>query len=58
VSASAHVPPQPRSAPQELLDTPNDKSPAQSDAYIIFTTQLPEYRKRVRKQAEKYPPPS
>lgn len=43
---------------QELLDTPNDKSPAQSDAYVVFTQQLPEYRKKVRKQAELYPPPN
>jgi ubiquitin-protein ligase len=43
---------------QELLDTPNDKSPAQSEAYCVFTQQLSEYRKRVRKQAEKFPPPN
>lgn len=43
---------------QELLDTPNDKSPAQSDAYVVFTQQLADYRKKVRKQAEQYPPPN
>lgn len=43
---------------QELLDTPNDKSPAQSDAYVVFTQQLAEYRKKVRKQSEQYPPPN
>lgn len=43
---------------QELLDTPNEKSPAQSDAFMVFTQQLGEYRKKVRKQAEQYPPPN
>lgn len=43
---------------QELLDTPNPQSPAQSDAYVMFTQKLSEYRKMVRQQALKYPPPS
>jgi len=43
---------------QELLDTPNPNSPAQSDAYILFTQKLSEYKKKVRQQASKYPPPS
>jgi hypothetical protein len=43
---------------QELLDTPNDKSPAQSDAYVCFTQRLNDYRKEIRKQSLKYPPPN
>jgi ubiquitin-conjugating enzyme E2 I len=42
---------------QELLDTPNERDPAQQHAYFVFTTSLDEYRKRVRKQAKEYPPP-
>lgn len=42
---------------QELLDTPNANSPAQSDAFVLFTQNLPEYKKRVRRQAAQYPPP-
>jgi ubiquitin-conjugating enzyme E2 I len=43
---------------QELLDTPNDKSPAQSEAYVCFTQRLNDYRKQVRKQSLLYPPPN
>ena len=43
---------------QELLDTPNAHSPAQSDAYVAFTQRLAEYRKKVQQQALKYTPPS
>lgn len=43
---------------QELLDTPNAQSPAQSDAFIMFTQKLSEYKKRVRHQSSQYPPPS
>lgn len=43
---------------QELLDTPNEKSPAQSDAFQSFTANLAEYRRKVRKQALQFPPPS
>ncbi|KAG1653523.1 hypothetical protein FOA52_012437 [Chlamydomonas sp. UWO 241] len=43
---------------QELLETPNPNSPAQSDAYMIFTQNTVEYRRRVRKQALQHPPPS
>ena len=43
---------------QELLDTPNPNSPAQSDAYMIFTNNTPEYKKRVKEQSRKYPPPA
>mmetsp|Transcript_2583 Transcript_2583/g.6314 ORF Transcript_2583/g.6314 Transcript_2583/m.6314 type:complete len:162 (-) Transcript_2583:459-944(-) len=35
---------------QDLLDTPNPKSPAQQDAIHIFTSSKQEYEKRVRKQ--------
>lgn len=42
---------------QELLDTPNEKSPAQSEAYVTYTSRLNEYQKMVRKQALQYPPP-
>ena len=42
---------------QELLDTPNPNSPAQSDAYVAFTQRRSEYTKRVREQAGRYPPP-
>jgi ubiquitin-protein ligase len=47
-----------RCAVQELLDTPNEKSPAQSDAFQSFTANLAEYRRKVRKQALQFPPPS
>jgi hypothetical protein len=35
---------------QELLDNPNPNSPAQSDAYMAFTQNLPLYKKEVKKQ--------
>ncbi|CAM9116763.1 unnamed protein product [Discosporangium mesarthrocarpum] len=38
---------------QDLLDAPNPHSPAQSDAYTLFVTNLPEYRRRVRAEAKK-----
>ncbi|KAF8057931.1 SCE1 [Scenedesmus sp. PABB004] len=31
---------------QELLDSPNPNSPAQSDAYVCFSSQLNEYRRK------------
>ncbi len=43
---------------QELLDTPNPQSPAQSDAFVAFTQRLAEYKRRVRQQATQYPPPA
>ncbi|GAX78311.1 hypothetical protein CEUSTIGMA_g5753.t1 [Chlamydomonas eustigma] len=43
---------------QELLDNPNPQSPAQSDAYMIFTQNKTEYSRRVRKQSQQYPPPT
>jgi ubiquitin-conjugating enzyme E2 I len=39
---------------QDLLDTPNDASPAQADAYMYHTKKPDEYRKRVLAQASKY----
>ncbi|KAL4434609.1 hypothetical protein ABPG77_002732 [Micractinium sp. CCAP 211/92] len=42
---------------QELLDTPNPLSPAQSDAFVMFQQRREEYKKRVRQEAAKYPPP-
>jgi len=43
---------------QELLDNPNPNSPAQSEAYMAFTQDLPKYKKEVKRQTAKYPPPS
>ncbi|GFH12440.1 ubiquitin_conjugat_2 domain-containing protein [Haematococcus lacustris] len=43
---------------QELLDNPNPNSPAQSDAYMMFTSNLALYKKEVRKQSLRYPPPT
>lgn len=42
---------------QELLDAPNALSPAQSDAYLMFTQRLDDYKRRVKQEAAKYPPP-
>ena len=43
---------------QELLHTPNEKSPAQSEAYVAYTTDRASYDRRVREEVAKYPPPS
>ena len=43
---------------QDLLDNPNPQSPAQSDAFMLFTQDKTEYDRRVRQQAQRYPPPS
>ena len=43
---------------QELLADPNPKSPAQSDAYVLYVKEPAEYLRRVRAQTAKYPPPS
>jgi ubiquitin-conjugating enzyme E2 I len=43
---------------RDLLDSPNEASPAQSDAYVLYTQQRTEYRRRVREQAGRYPPPA
>lgn len=42
---------------QELLDTPNPHSPAQSDAFVMYQQRREEYKKRVKQEAAKYPPP-
>ena len=43
---------------QELLDNPNPKSPAQSDAYNLLIQDGAKYRERVRQEAKKYTPSS
>jgi ubiquitin-conjugating enzyme E2 I len=43
---------------QDLLGDPNPKSPAQADAYMLFTQKPEEYRRRVRAQAQRNPTPS
>lgn len=42
---------------QELMTDPNPASPAQSDAFMLFTQNKPEYQKRVKRQTSSYPPP-
>ncbi len=44
-------------APQELLHTPNLKSPAQSEAFIMLSQKPNDYTKRVKEEVKKYPPP-
>ena len=41
---------------QELLDSPNENSPAQKEAYTLYVTARDQYLREVRKQATKYPP--
>ena len=41
---------------QDLLDNPNDKSPAQRDAYELFVKDKPAYRKKIKEQAVKNSP--
>lgn len=43
---------------QELLTEPNPQSPAQSDAYVLYTQKINEYKRRVKKQAGEFPPPA
>lgn len=43
---------------QDLLDSPNPASPAQSEAYMLFTNDRVEYDRKVKQQALRYPPPS
>ena len=43
---------------QDLLNNPNPDSPAQREAYEIFQTDKPEYKRRVRQQAMKNVPDS
>jgi len=38
---------------QDLLDDPNPNSPAQSEAYNLFTRNKPEYKRRVKAEARK-----
>ncbi|GJU96588.1 SUMO-conjugating enzyme SCE1-like protein [Tanacetum coccineum] len=40
---------------QDLLDTPKPASPAQHDSFVLFTRNLPEYKKRVQEQAKRDP---
>ena len=37
---------------QDLLKNPNEKSPAQNDAYQLYTTSIEEYNKKVREYAK------
>jgi len=39
---------------QELLDNPNENSPAQKDAYQLFVTDKSSYAKRIRQQSQQY----
>ena len=39
---------------QDLLDTPNPDSPAQSEAYQLFMADRSAYAAKVRKEAKKY----
>ena len=43
---------------QELLDNPNEKSPAQSEAYAAYTSDRASYERRVKLEVKKYPPPT
>jgi ubiquitin-conjugating enzyme E2 I len=42
---------------QDLLDEPNPDSPAQSEAYQLFLNNREEYKRRVKSEARKNPPP-
>ncbi len=41
---------------QDLLDTPNPKSPAQTQAYMDFTKDRKQYDAMVKNQMKRYPP--
>jgi ubiquitin-conjugating enzyme E2 I len=41
---------------QDLLDDPNPNSPAQSEAYSLFTSNRSEYKRRVKAEARKNSP--
>ena len=43
---------------QDLLDDPNPSSPAQSEAYNLFTSNKAEYKRRVQEEARKNTPAS
>ena len=38
---------------QDLLDTPNPNSPAQSDAYQLFVQDKAAYARRIRQETQK-----
>ena len=40
---------------QDLLDSPNPASPAQSEAYMLFTNDRADYDRKVKEQALRYP---
>jgi ubiquitin-conjugating enzyme E2 I len=42
---------------QDLLKSPNPKSPAQSPAYVMYTQDRTEYNRLVKEQSKKYPAP-
>ena len=39
---------------QDLLTEPNVNDPAQADAYTAYTTNKPEYERRVKEQAAQF----
>ena len=43
---------------QDLLDSPNVDDPAQHEAYRLYTTNLAEYKKRVKVEARKNATPA
>lgn len=43
---------------QDLLDNPNDKSPAQREAYELFVKDKVAYRKKIKEQAARNVPDS
>eukprot|EP00271_Cylindrocystis_brebissonii_P023539 TRINITY_DN9811_c0_g1_i1.p1 TRINITY_DN9811_c0_g1~~TRINITY_DN9811_c0_g1_i1.p1 ORF type:complete len:161 (-),score=25.12 TRINITY_DN9811_c0_g1_i1:846-1328(-) len=43
---------------QELLDQPNEKDPAQTEAFTLFTQDRALYTKRVKETTKMYPPPA
>jgi ubiquitin-conjugating enzyme E2 I len=43
---------------QELLDSPNENSPAQKEAYQLYVTDRTKYFECVREQSTKYPVPN
>ena len=40
---------------QDLLDSPNPASPAQSEAYMLFTNDRADYDRKVKEQSLRYP---
>ena len=43
---------------QDLLNNPNSKSPAQSEAYVLYSRDRNEYNRLVKEQAKKHSPPT